>query len=323
VAKDESTGLCVASVDHEQPIEAGIAFPGSGMFASAGGTVVKIWDFPAGGRLVQSLSGAHSKVVSGLALDSTASVLLTSSFDGYAKTHNAADLTHLWTYKLPAPGTCAAWRPDDRAFAVGLDNGQCHFRYVKSNAKADAGVVDKDGVEADHSTEKLGDAPPKQGKRKLERATNKADSDEEVVQPALPRKKRENNVDFFLRKFEYGKVLQVIMVPTTSSNEVLSIVDELLKRKILGDVLSDLSEESCIAVLLQLTRAFGGGEYLQQNLVFEALHTLLDKNPCLQPPKTPQLINALQKLEVKVCQEMKIQEVLTDTSGMLKAIAGL
>mmetsp|Transcript_43150 Transcript_43150/g.138797 ORF Transcript_43150/g.138797 Transcript_43150/m.138797 type:complete len:537 (+) Transcript_43150:106-1716(+) len=328
-----AASMAVATVDHGSPVESGAAFPGGALFASAGGTEVKLWDLASGGRIVQTLGDAHSKVVTSVCLDASASVLLTASFDGFAKVYRAAGLEHLWTYKLPGPATCAAWRPDGKAFAVGLDDGQWQMRQWKSPA-GDKGE-DGTAVQAEDRLSGWGGpsatpkAAPKRG------AYNKTDghmrgmdaapaSDDEVVEPERPFKKRESQLDFFLRKFEYRKALEYIVTTQSFSQQVgLAAIEELLQRGALETTLTEIGDTLCLSVLRWLMKVFGGTDTLQQQLFMEALHTLLDCNKCLQPPSTAELLEAVERLENKVTQELKIQEVLMETGGMLKAVTTL
>lgn len=307
-AKSAVASGCVVAVDHGSPIEAGVAFPGGALFASAGGSEVKIWDLASGGRLVQSLPDAHSKAITALSLDSSAAVLLTASFDGLAKVYRAATLEHLWTYRLPGPATCASWRADGKAFVVGLDDGQWQLREFQGAAKK-KGRPD----------------PPVQVLTKLKRQRqNGMDSapnaDDEVVEPDRKAKMREEAVDFFFRKFEYRKVVETLSLPSTPTSFGLAVIDELLQRGALAKSLFELGEELCLKVLQWLMKAFGDGDALQQQLLMEALHTLLDCNKCLQPPCTPELVQAVTKLETKLMQQLCSHQVLMETAGMLKTV---
>jgi len=148
-------------------------------------------------------------------------------------------------------------------------------------------------------------------------------SDDEVVEGQRPYKKKQSQLDFFFRKFEYRKAIEFIVLPSTEPRLGLAGVDELLRRGALAGAMSELGEDLCLAALRWLLNVFGLGDSLQQQLFMEALHTLLDHNRCLQPPSTPALIDALERLENKVNQELKVQEVLMETSGMLRSVTTL
>merc|ERR1711879_656487 len=94
----------------------------------------------------------------------------------------------------------------------------------------------------------------------------------------------------------------------------------LLQRGVLERCLTEIGEELCCKGLKWILMAFNQGDTFQEHLLLEALHTLLDKNQCLQPPSTPALIDAISKLENKVNQELRTQEMLMEMGGMLKAV---
>merc|ERR1712066_457965 len=101
-----------------------------------------------------------------------------------------------------------------------------------------------------------------------------------------------------------------------------SIVEEFMQRGALASAFTELGGDLCLKALHWLMKAFGGEDLLQRRLFEEALHTLIDHNRCLQPPCTPDLLAAMGKLESKVTQEVRMQENLMETSGMLKACIG-
>eukprot|EP00927_Polykrikos_kofoidii_P022556 TRINITY_DN21000_c0_g1_i1.p1 TRINITY_DN21000_c0_g1~~TRINITY_DN21000_c0_g1_i1.p1 ORF type:complete len:533 (+),score=107.27 TRINITY_DN21000_c0_g1_i1:71-1669(+) len=306
---------CVASMDHGQQVETGVVFPGGAMYASAGGTSVKLWDLASGGKPVQALESAHSKAVTGLSLDADASTLLTASFDGLVKAYHAASLTHLWTYKLPGPGTCVSWRPDGNAFAVGLDDGQWQLRERKTAAQIQAAAETAAAAAKQKKPFRL-----REGRQRGK--DHKPESDDEVVD-LRPVKRKMSQIDFFLKHFEYRKALEHMTDPNTPPASGMAIVDELLQRGALRVTLQDVGEQLCLRVLRWLVRCFGSGDTLQEHLLFEALHTLLDNNICLQPPSTPELHEVFERLEQKVHMVMREQEGLFETSGMLDMVMNL
>ncbi|CAE8623226.1 unnamed protein product [Polarella glacialis] len=301
----------VASANHGHPIEAGVAFPGGALFASAGGPAVKVWDLACAGRLVQELPDAHSKAITGICLDSKASILLTASFDGLAKVYHAADLSHIWTYRLPGPATCCAWPPDDRGFVVGLDDGTWHVKMMKK-ATADPAKVAEGG-------------PAKSQKKWVKREgflrgeEHQPGSDDEVVDQNQKKRKKEHKIDFFFRKFEYRKAFEYMLKSSTDPSTGLAIVDQLLQQGVLASALNGLEEEVCLDALRWFVKAFATGDSLQRSLFDEALHSLVEGNRCLRPPCTPELIDALQKLEIKAGQRW---DALIETNGMIETLLG-
>lgn len=325
-ASDPGGDSSVAKATHGHPVEALAMFPGGAMCVSGGGPDLRIWDLSAGGRLVQELPNAHSKAVTSVCLDSKASVLLTTSFDCLAKVHSAADMSHIWTYRLPGPATCAAWRADDLAFVVGLDNGQWQLRQRKpmlsKEEAAEKRMAEQEAKEAQDLEQMSNRKKRKMPQSGVNRDLDKPASDDEVVQQS-ERRRRDSNLDFFLRKFEYRKVVEWIVNKATAPARSFAAVDELLQRGALKAALTELPEELLLQVLNFLHNTYGMGDVLQQQLHFEVLHTLLDANRCLQPPSNKDLSLLLLKIEEKVSVQMRAHDALIQTSGMLKAVMSL
>jgi U3 small nucleolar RNA-associated protein 15 len=70
-------------IQHGKPLEDVLFFPSGGLFASAGGTDVKVWDMVGGGRQVQTKLTMAAPRESSTALEQDAPRLLTSSLDGH------------------------------------------------------------------------------------------------------------------------------------------------------------------------------------------------------------------------------------------------
>jgi len=151
-----------------------------------------------------------------------------------------------------------------------------------------------------------------------------AASDDEVVDFGQKKKRKKiSAIDFFLKKFEYRKVCEYMIDIQTPARDSLAVVDELLQRGALRAALRNLPQELCLAALQWVQRRFGSGDTLQEHLLFEALHTLIDSNRCLQPPSTPELTKVVADIEMKVNAEMRMQEALFETSGMLEMVMNL
>lgn len=315
---DPSEGsTAVASVDHGSAVESGAVFPGGALFASGGGTEVKLWDLAAGAsQPVNTIAGVSSKVVTTVCLDASATTLLTGSYDGYVKVFNAASLEHQFSYKMAAPVTCAAWRPDGRAFAVGLDDGQWQMRLLRHTADGKAATVEDGAVD------------PKQMKRTKASATGiyrgvhaAPASDDEVIEGELPAfKKKQGDLDYFLRKFEYRKVLEFVVQKHFKVAEGLAAMDALVQRGALESTMTEIGEELCLSTLKWLSVVFDKGDSIHMQLFMEVLHTLLDCNKFLQPPSTQEAVKAVFDLESKVATMVKNQETLMETRGMLQAV---
>eukprot|EP00811_Abedinium_folium_P021359 NODE_3045_length_2102_cov_5.219747.p1 GENE.NODE_3045_length_2102_cov_5.219747~~NODE_3045_length_2102_cov_5.219747.p1 ORF type:complete len:510 (+),score=161.30 NODE_3045_length_2102_cov_5.219747:283-1812(+) len=305
----------VATAEHGKPIEAGTAFPGGSVFATVGGTGLKIWDLVAGGKFLHGLDKVHSKDITSVCLDPSSSVIMTASLDGLAHVHRASDLKHVCTHSLPGPATCVAWRPDDTALAIGLADGRCQVRERRRQDVPSA----KDRAKLMAARLASRSFAEREG-HKRGRTHTPMESDEVVTGH---HKKRETTIDHHLRKFEYRKALEYMVTPSTQPMHGYAVVDELLQRGMFRSAMHEIGEDLCLKMLLWLTKAFGSGGSFERYLGLEALHTLFDGNACLQPPRTAQLLAAFSNLEHKLSMEMAMQRRLTETGGMLKMVMSL
>ncbi|CAE7401508.1 UTP15 [Symbiodinium natans] len=334
---DVEKAKAAISVSHGHPVEAGVAFPGAALFASAGGTSVKVWDLAMTGRTLHDLPDIHSKVVTGICLDSQASVLVTASFDGLSKVYHAATMSHVWTYRLPGPATCVAWRPDDSGFAIGLDDGNWLIRSRKAAAEKKPVASGKlvtpkqihrvDGKGQHKEDDEWSDEPELQKSRKWKREEghlrghlHKPEEEDEVIERPQTRRKRESKVEYLFRKFEYRKVVELMLQPATDAALGFAIVDELLEQGALACAVNDLGEELCLEALRWLLKAFAEGDSLQRNLFNEFLHSLIDGNDCLKLPSNEKLVNTMHELDNKVQQELRVQEALFELTGTLETV---
>lgn len=81
---DIRTDKEVMTMDHKSPVESLLFMPSGGLFLSAGGTDIKIWDVLAGGKLRGALA-QHHKTVTCLKLASGGKRLLSASLDRHVK----------------------------------------------------------------------------------------------------------------------------------------------------------------------------------------------------------------------------------------------
>lgn len=303
-------------LDHGAPIEAATVFPSGSLFVSVGGTDIKLWDIAAGGRFMQ-LIGGHAKVVTSACLDSKASVLLTTSFDGSAKVHETKTFGLLWTYNVPSPATCSAWCPTDQSFAIGMDNNQWLIRGRRKRVAEDEPTL-VDDLDKYFAKAKKQPIPTIENTRKFNRGQSaKPQPDDEVVSDRT-RVRKDGRFDFFLRKFEYRKVIDAATSPDTTADVGLAVLDELIQRGDLVKGLRNREEDSCADILRWLARHIGGDSPYRSILV-ETFHSLLDSNPCLSPPTSPDLLDLLGKISVKIQQELRIQESFQETIGAMDA----
>lgn len=112
-------------------------------------------------------------------------------------------------------------------------------------------------------------------------------------------------------------------VVTGNCDSLCALLDELMQRNVLRDTLRVLDSNLCNALLKALNKLLATQDALQRHLIYEAMHTLFDNNQHLRPPSTPELINTLWGTEMQIGEIVSNQEMLMETSAVLKAVMNL
>merc|ERR1712070_1107734 len=81
---------------------------------------------------------------------------------------------------------------------------------------------------------------------------SKPDSDDEIVETVQFGKKRETNIDFFLRKLDYLKAVEFVI--TSDPASLCALVDELMQRNMLKETFRVLDSHLCNALLKALNK---------------------------------------------------------------------
>jgi U3 small nucleolar RNA-associated protein 15 len=139
---DARAGTCVATLDHGAPVEAVLYLPGAGLCASAGGTVVKVWDALSRSPTPLAVLAAHQKTVTCLAAAASAGAgaaagarLLTGSLDGRVRAFDLTTFAPAHAWRLGAPVTALALSPDGgRTLVVGCGDGTLAVRAAPKRA---------------------------------------------------------------------------------------------------------------------------------------------------------------------------------------------
>ncbi|CAH1135159.1 unnamed protein product [Ceutorhynchus assimilis] len=224
---DTRTDKEVMTMDHKSPVESLLFMPGGGMFLSAGGTDIKIWDALAGGKLRGALA-QHHKTVTCLKLASGGKRLLSSSLDRHVKIFDVGTFKVVHTLDFPNAILSLGVAPDDSTVAAGLVDGV---------------------IAVQRRTEELQNksAPKKQARQEIPTGVD------EII-PQLTYEK-EAKFDHFLRKFEYSKALSAALmayIVNKHPERTVAVLRELQKRKALAKALKEKDPK----MIRQLTRFF-------------------------------------------------------------------
>ncbi|KJH40512.1 DEAD/DEAH box helicase [Dictyocaulus viviparus] len=125
------------------PVESVLFLNGEHLVATAAGSVVKVWDIAAGGRMLMSLQ-QHHKTVTSICLGNNGDVLLSGGIDRRINVVRLMDFALLHSMSMAAPVLGLAMSPDDRTMVVGM--GQLlaiHRREPKPKEIVAADIIDK------------------------------------------------------------------------------------------------------------------------------------------------------------------------------------
>ena len=181
------------SVDHGSPIESILFLPSGGIFLSAGGTDVKIWDAFAGGKLLGNFS-SHHKTITCLTLASNNKRLMSGSLDRHVKIYDISTFKVVHTLDYPNAVLSLAASKNDETVVAGMVDGLVSIQRRDEEIK------------------------PTKTERKMasykyisRRNINKID---DVVSERV--KEQQAKYDVCFRKFQFSKALDCVLLPLRS-----------------------------------------------------------------------------------------------------------
>ncbi|KAL8618687.1 hypothetical protein ACOMHN_048863 [Nucella lapillus] len=238
---DRRADQSVLTVDHGCPIESVLMFPSNGIFMTAGGTVVKVWDALAGGRQLSQLSH-HHKTVMALCLCRNNRQFMSAGSDRHIKIYDVGSYQVVHTLDYPANILSVAVAPDDNVVVVGMEGGLLSIRHRKKDA-----------------TKAL--------KRKTPAQTFRALPDDLVV--SNQKKPKLERYDRLLKSFKVSKALDAALEPhirQMTPEKTLGVILELKRRGALKSALAGRTTQQLQPLL----------KYIQKNIWKPNFRHLLD-----------------------------------------------
>merc|ERR1712107_575893 len=111
------------------------------------------------------------------------------------------------------------------------------------------------------------------------------------------RKKRLNNVEYFLKKFEYRKALDAALASVASVSFSMGFLDELSQRNAITIAVANRDETSCINILQWIHRMVQIPEVaIYRNLLIELTGCLIESNECLKHATSPAVVYMLSRI---------------------------
>ncbi|KAK7870109.1 hypothetical protein R5R35_011087 [Gryllus longicercus] len=296
---DSRMKVTALKVDHGAPVECVMFLPSGGIFLSAGGTEVRVWDALAGGRLLAKLS-QHHKTVTCLHLASDNKRIMSGSLDRHVKIYDVASYKVVHTLDYPNSILSLGVSPGDETIAVGMVDGLVSITQKEKGQK-----------------------PPKQERRVSYRYIpdnfQPAEVDEVVEQEEF---EAMSKFDQYFRKFEYSKALDsVLSIYVTKKHpaRTVAVFRELMKRKGLQNALAGREGKSLAVILRFLIKYLG--DYRFTEILINVADILLDvyeDSPLVTTDLT--VSQLLKRLTQRVHEEEHLSESLANLQGCLSML---
>jgi U3 small nucleolar RNA-associated protein 15 len=291
-------------VDHGEPITQVLLLPGGGTLLTAGSNTCKLWDIIGGGRLVHSFS-AHQKLITSLALDGTATRLVSGGLDGLVKVVELGSFTVTAHMRYPSPILSLGLPADNGKLVVGCTDGSLH---VKQRAVRMGEVV----------LERQAAAVLRTGSYRyfLRGGGRGQEATVDDVAPSHDRKPKLKAHDKLLKGFAHGAALDAALsngVPVV----VASVLQELMARHALGQALEGRGEAELQPLTTFLAKYVSHPRYA--SLCVDVAHTVVDLFAPLVGT-SPRLAAVLARLQARLRGELEVGADLLRLQGALDAL---
>lgn len=255
---DTRSDTVIFDINHGSPVESVLFLPTGGIFVSAGGSHVNVWDAFAGGKLIATMS-QHNKTVTCLRLASNGRRLMSGSLDRKVKIYDIANYQTVHTLDYPNAVLSLGVSPnDDETVVAGLIDGLISVQRMNDG--------DDDG-----GGEAIGGGRAIE-KRKI--ASNVASVDEII---ADYKRETEAKYDKWLRKYEYTRALDEVLVPyvvNKNPHVTVALIKELIRRKALERAFAGRTDKSLGSIIRFMIRYMGDHRFTR--VLIDAVHILLN-----------------------------------------------
>lgn len=252
---DTRSDEVIFDVDHGSPVESLLFLPTGGIFISAGGTHVNVWDAFTGGKLIATMS-QHNKTVTCLRLASNGRRLMSGSLDRKVKIYDIATYQTVHTLDYPNAVLSLGVSPnDDETVVAGLIDG------LISVQRMNDGGQDPENA-----------SPRSHEKRRIPSHAAVVD---EVIKDYD--RKAEAKYDKWLRKYEYTKALDEVLVPFIVNKNpqiTVALMKELIRRKGLERAFVGRTDKSLAAIIRFMFRYMGDQRFTR--VLIDAANILLN-----------------------------------------------
>uniref|UniRef100_A0A1B6D9D7 U3 small nucleolar RNA-associated protein 15 homolog n=1 Tax=Clastoptera arizonana TaxID=38151 RepID=A0A1B6D9D7_9HEMI len=305
-----TSSLPVFTVDHGAPVESILFFPSGGIFVSAGGTEVRIWDALAGGRLLAKLCH-HHKTVTCLHLATENKRLLSGSLDRHVKVYDISSYQVVHTLDYSSAILSLAISQRDATIVAGTVDGLVSIRRREEDTTPTV-KRKKNKI----SYRNVGDFfPTSEVTDDIIMTTSKDMLINQV------KKNTEAKHDIYLRKFEYTRALDSVLMPyVTNKNPhvTVALMQELIRRKNLTTSLTGREGKSLVVVLRFLIKYIG--DYRFTRVLIDVSNVLLDIYGNILQETGPDAHQLFMRLAKRLQEEVELTTRLVSLQGALQMI---
>lgn len=297
---DTRTDSTVLTVNHGSPIESILFLPSGGIFLSAGGTDVKVWDAFAGGKLLANFS-SHHKTVTCMHLATNSKRLLTGSLDRHVKIYDVSTFKIVHTLDYSNAVLSLAVSKNDETVVAGMVDGLLSIKRRE------------DQIKPNNSEQK----------RKLASYKYASYSRPEQIDQIVPEKQKnvQAKYDICFRKFQFSKALDCVIIPYTinkSPTVVVSVLQELMKRKALHKALSNRDSKFLNQFIRFLIKYIS--DYRFTRILIEVIHIFLDVYEDKIHLQSAEITKMFITLARKLKEEQELGEQLANLQGALQLL---
>lgn len=293
---DNRTGNAVFSVQHDSPIESALFLPTGGIFLTAGGTEIRVWDAFMGGRLLARIS-QHHKTITCLRLAQNGKRLMSGSLDRHVKVYDVASYKCVHTLDYPNSILSLAVSPNDETLVVGTTDG------LVSISRRD-----------------LEKKTPEEKKISYKFISQTHPSSVDIVVPN-PVKEKEAKYDYHLRKLEFSKALDCALQPiyvNKNPERTVAVLEELLRRKRLHSAITGRESKTILQILRFLVKYIS--DYRFTRVLIQVANVFLDVFEDSAHLHNAEIGKMFLRLTELVRQDEKLTEDLLQLQGALNLL---
>lgn len=286
----------VLTVNHGEPVESTLFLPSGGIFISAGGTEVKVWDIFNGGKLLSCMS-QHHKTVTSLRLSSNNSRLISASLDRHLKIYDISTFNVVHNIDFPNAILSMAISDNDDILAVGMVDGVISIS--KREHSKTKKTVEKKGIYKFSA-----DILPN------------SNVDLTVTKTRIA---KEPKMDKHLRKMEYSRALANALKNSEKYPiKAAALLQELLKRNVLHPAMLGLDDQQIRKLFIFTRKHLGEAKF--NRTIIDVLNVIVDVfgNQIHQLTKDNQFL--YENLAKKVNDEIEVCKSVSELEGAISLL---